>query len=117
MKRDEHIKYGALFAGARYVLERQQRNEPIDIGDLFIRIFSGAFGGRLADMIEPPLHPNHRGFYHSLCVGIITWVVRNKVERNDELNPLGKSFLVGACDGHCSHIAADTFTPKGTSLI
>lgn len=36
---------------------------------LLAGLVAGGVGGRIPDMLEPPIHPNHRGFCHSVVVG------------------------------------------------
>ena len=45
--------------------------KQIDIGHLLLSTGTGAAFGRLPDILEPPLHPNHRAFFHSFAFGAV----------------------------------------------
>jgi len=32
-------------------------------------LVAGGFGGRLPDLLDPPIQPNHRAFFHSIVLG------------------------------------------------
>ncbi len=73
--RDVHVALGlgcGLLATTGAVAMRRQRAEPHpadplhDILHVLGGALGGAVGGRLPDLIEPAIHPNHRGPAHSL---------------------------------------------------
>lgn len=47
---------------------RMSESQPSDhrLHEVVGGFLGGLAGGRLPDVIEPPLHPNHRGFAHSV---------------------------------------------------
>jgi len=68
-----HIIAGAV-CGAFVSLQLQQRlhgKEQLDLGHLILCSGTGAAMGRLPDILEPPIHPNHRAFFHSFTIGAI----------------------------------------------
>lgn len=36
---------------------------------LLTGLAAGGLGGRIPDLLDPPVHPNHRGVYHSVLAG------------------------------------------------
>ena len=71
-----HQLLGALSGAAvahRYVtpalspLDRQAGTPLLVIGGLII----GSLGGRIPDVLDPPIHPNHRAFFHSIALGCV----------------------------------------------
>ena len=52
------------------IQNKVHRNEHVDLGHLILSAGTGAAVGRLPDVMEPPIHPNHRAFFHSFTFGI-----------------------------------------------
>lgn len=46
-------------------LERKAGTSMLVVGGLI----AGGLGGRIPDLLDPPLHPNHRAFFHSVVAG------------------------------------------------
>lgn len=38
---------------------------------LLTGLAAGGVGGRIPDLLDPPIHPNHRGLYHSVLAGCV----------------------------------------------
>lgn len=38
---------------------------------LLTGLAAGGLGGRIPDLLDPPIHPNHRGFCHSVLAGCV----------------------------------------------
>lgn len=47
-------------------LEDEENGKPTL---LLTGLVAGGVGGRIPDLLDPPIHPSHRGFYHSVVVG------------------------------------------------
>jgi len=65
---------GALAAGASVAFRYKRRPEAPrrllhDIAQVGGGALAGRYAGALPDIIEPAIHPNHRGFGHSAVVG------------------------------------------------
>jgi membrane-bound metal-dependent hydrolase YbcI (DUF457 family) len=121
-----------------------------DTGGLVAEVFGagvgGAVGGRLADVLEPALSPNHRKIAHSglAAAGLFRaayagWPARCRelagvcrtrsadvgrtVEQrqNDRLEELSWRFLAGLVEGflagYASHLVLDASTPQGLPLL
>jgi hypothetical protein len=72
---------------------------------------AGAVGGALPDVLEPPVSPNHRGFFHSApFLAVLVFAVTLLLGRSrTALLGLLFSFLIG----YGSHLWADGNTPQG----
>jgi len=83
-------------------------------------ILGGAFGGRLPDMLEPAVHPNHRGLLHSIAaLGIAAWTVRELWlwQPTEPLQKTLRAVLIGIAVGYGTHLLVDSATPKSIPLI
>ncbi len=78
----------------------------------------------MPDLLEPPVSPNHRGFYHSAAFLGVTvaggvWT-GNKILRS-EMSPTAKLFLVCLVSivvlAIASHVVLDWTTPAGFKLL
>lgn len=89
--------------------------EPVNVGRAVAMGGVAAAAGTLPDMLEPPLHPNHRKFFHSLVAAgmlgygvyrLYQWQPRDAGEKILRLAGLamGGAYLV--------HLAMDACTPK-----
>lgn len=80
----------------------------------------GAFMGRLPDILEPAIHPNHRQFFHSVTVLALLSVGMLKVYQwsPEELsNKFVRGVLIVAGVAYLSHLICDAATPKGLHLL
>lgn len=96
-------------------------------------VLGGALGGRWADVVDPPGHPNHRGTGHSKILnalgimgltslilifdgplgGLIEEALENKNYFLAGTLQFNAGFLRGFIGGQVSHLALDAMTPKG----
>lgn len=114
---------------------------------LMTGLVGGGVGGRVPDLLEPPVHPNHRSFCHSFVVGCavvggVALTVRALHElrerqtrtrtssglappREDDESSSGitlknavvAGIVVAVLVGIISHLVADSGTPSGLPLI
>ncbi|MGD1045339.1 MAG: metal-dependent hydrolase [Bacteroidota bacterium] len=106
--------------------------EKIDLGHAFLSTGVGFASGRIPDIIEPPIHPNHRAFFHSFLFGTIlgfgalkVWkVIKEKVSKRREQGQylftekelvLGLLFI--ALIVVLLHLFMDGFTKKSLPII
>ncbi len=68
MNRPVHMAVGAIAGGLGYILACKWLDEQPSIGGLLLCGGGGAVVACLPDILEPPLHPNHRTFAHSLVL-------------------------------------------------
>ncbi len=121
-----HCKAG-FFAGAGcgliFALKEQKHNENINWLKMLEYTLLGALGGlagsALPDILEPAIHPNHRGMAHSAVVGsgifikaIKSWTANSSQPQNAE-TVIPKAFAVG----YLSHLFLDGKTPKGLPFV
>ena len=82
--------------------------------------FIGAISGKLPDIIEPALNPNHRQFFHSYTVMTASIAAILKVYKwspDKNFEKLIRGFvLIGGC-AYLSHLICDSTTPKGLPLV
>lgn len=87
---------------------------------------------RIPDILEPPIHPNHRAFFHSFVfggiavyVGVQAWE-NLKLRRNERIvygcqqwkfNELVDIALIIASGSVLLHLIMDGFTKKGLKFI
>ncbi len=95
----------------------------LDPAGLFVSIAAGGVAGILPDLIEPPVSPNHRGFYHSgvfLGVTIAGGVWTGKQIVRSEMSPTVKLFCICLVMivvlGVASHLVLDWTTRAGFKL-
>jgi len=132
--RPEHVQVGALAGGVVGLLQVLVRGGTF--GECLAGgvggALSGAAGGRLPDIIEPAVHPNHRGPAHSVAFAAASTTALVKVQptwtdlwarqRPATLaQRLSFAFLEGAGagfgPGYLSHLLLDAQTPKSLPLL
>ncbi|MBJ7539921.1 metal-dependent hydrolase [Marinomonas transparens] len=80
----------------------------------------GAFIGRLPDILEPAIHPNHRQFFHGVIVLALLTVGVLKVYQwspEEPFNKFVRGMLLVSGLAYLSHLICDASTPKGLPLI
>jgi membrane-bound metal-dependent hydrolase YbcI (DUF457 family) len=84
-------------------------------------VLGAALGGGvvalIADVLEPPLHPNHRGFFHSVAaLALSTYAGVRPL--NDPRSYQGEELLALVCGlAYVSHLLLDGLTPKSLPLV
>ena len=126
MNRKNHVTLG-LFVGAAagiggYAIHCRRSGEPVKWVELLLHGGSGALMGMLAgalpDILERPVHPHHRGTFHSLSMlaALIfftgSWF-RRTLDKGGDCSPL----VLGGVLGYCSHLVSDSLTPMGLPLL
>jgi membrane-bound metal-dependent hydrolase YbcI (DUF457 family) len=122
--RSKHLKIGAL-AGAvgggvysavrQYEAAKDHPTKELDVSEVIWDSAKGgavgAAAGVLPDVLEPPVSPNHRGFFHSVPFLAVLVFSATLIFGRSKTALLGLffSFLVG----YGSHLWADGNTPQG----
>ena len=92
---------------------------PLTHSLLFTPIL-GCVGGKLPDLLELAIHPNHRQFFHSVTVMILVTIGLGKIYRWQPEEPLEKLIrglvLLGGV-GYLSHLLCDSTTPKDLPFV
>ena len=80
----------------------------------------GAFMGKLPDILEPALHPNHRQFFHGVTVLTLLSAGLLKAYQWSPEEPFEKFIrglmLIGGT-AYLSHLLLHMTTPKGLPLL
>jgi membrane-bound metal-dependent hydrolase YbcI (DUF457 family) len=79
------------------------------MGRFLMSCGGGAVGEMLPDVLEPPLHPNHRHRAHSIAFGGSVVMIAGKLHAESPV----ADFCRGVSCGMVSHLALDLKTPKG----
>ena len=76
-----HLIAGTICGSVTSIVIQTRLNErdTIDLVHAFLSTGVGFASGRLPDIIEPPIHPNHRAFFHSFLFGTILGFVAVKI--------------------------------------
>lgn len=111
-----HAFAGAV-AGAATFCSQKENNSP---SDLLAACALGLAGGKIPDLLEPALHPNHRKFFHSVlfAAGVVQ-AVRKLYEWKPETNQqkILRFLMLALAAGYLSHLLLDSLTPKSLPMI
>lgn len=109
-----HFGVGACVSALTYLVNKNARNEPVQLQEL---LAVGLFGGAvslLPDVIDPPLVPHHRSIGHSIALsGFSIPVLMKRIEENPQMTPDQKDFVKSMVAGYVSHLVLDAGTPAG----
>ena len=124
-----HLNAGAIagtIAGAglyliQYINEKEKNAEHKFKWDKFFLsslagCALGALTGIAADKLEPPLNPNHRGFFHSYSIWILAGLAVLEVLSGNK-NKIRKNLAVIGFAGYSSHLLLDSLTPNSLPII
>lgn len=113
-----HMIAGGL-TGAAAAVSLQTEPEP-DPAAIIAGAFVGGVAGRVPDILEPAMHPNHRAFFHSVgvlaVVGYGTYKAWRWEPENDFERICRWLALVGGA-AYMSHLVLDASTPKGLPIV
>ena len=129
-----HKTAGAVLVPTVYLtsLNSLGFQEKATFEEIALSICISLCSSRIPDILEPPIHPNHRAFFHSLAFAGITGYVGVKAwkdlrTRREERIALGNpqwSFnefldvaIVITSGSILLHLIMDGFTPKGLTLV
>lgn len=111
--RAEHLAAGAFVGFLTELLHADRHKRPVNTRNVVLSALGGAFGSRLPDVIEPPIHPHHRDTAHSVVAG--AGVALAVLDSDGEAPE--KAFLRGAGAGYVTHLAQDASTPRSIPLL
>jgi membrane-bound metal-dependent hydrolase YbcI (DUF457 family) len=129
-----HRTAGAIFGTIVYqtIQNTLQPNEKYYLGELILSLSIGMSTARLPDILEPPIHPNHRAFFHSIVFGGITVYIGTQVWKDLQIrrieriavrgrqwsfNEFADIAIIIASSSVLLHLILDGFTPKGLNFI
>lgn len=109
----DHLKAAAALGALFEFVRANQQGRPVRIENLFIAAAGGALGGRLPDVIEPPIHSHHRDAAHSVAAaaGVTHAVMQSDSEAPEAV------FLRAAGVGYVTHLVQDAGTPRSIPLL
>ncbi len=117
MNRQAHMAIGAPAGGVGYVLACRWLDEEPALGGMLFRAGAGAVAACLPDILEPPHHPNHRGFAHSLVVNTAIAVGTRKLWLNPNIPPQQKIAWTSCGLAYVTHSILDATTPMSVPII
>lgn len=103
-------------AGVYYLAAKALGAEPTWGGAIASAALSAAVAS-LPDILEPAIHPRHRGFFHSVaCTGAIGYGVW-QLWQAPTISPTTKVLVATLAGAYLSHPIADSATPLGIPVI
>lgn len=111
------VGLAAGVAGCLWVSSEEQW--PLDLPGFFVILTGGLLGSRLADKLEPPTSPWHRGPAHSIPLGILlleaarTTINPDRCPQLMRRNRLLRLFVMAFLCAYISHLALDLCTVNG----
>jgi membrane-bound metal-dependent hydrolase YbcI (DUF457 family) len=107
-------------AGVGIAVALVDKKKALATHNFFTGSLVGAFAGKLPDVIEPALNPNHRQFFHSLtflAAVSAAWVKAYKWTPDSNLEKIIRCILLIGGASYMSHLVCDATTPKGLPVI
>lgn len=117
MNRPAHMAVGTLAGSVGYILACKWLEERPTIGGLLLCAGGGAVVACLPDVLEPPRHPNHRAFAHSLMLNGAIAVGARKLWLNPNVPPQEKIAWTSFTLAYISHPILDATTPMSLPVI
>lgn len=115
--RTTHVFAGGAIGLAIALMDKQKND--VSHQPLFAS-FVGAVGGRLPDLLEPAINPNHRQFFHSFLVLGTVGVSMYEIYQwspESNLEKFIRGTLLTLLGAYGSHLLLDMTTPKGLPLV
>lgn len=111
--RTTHQLLGALIGVSSYLAYKKSMNEPPDIGGAVGSAAAGALISSLPDEIEPATSSDHREFFHSEALFILTLAWAKAIWENPNLDRRQKHVLLTVIAAYDGHLLQDSTTPAG----
>jgi len=116
--RGEHFKTMTGFGVVGGIIRREELvcsgwEKLAEIGVLALVTGVGAM---LADLFEPPRHPNHRGIGHSYLALATIGIVHQRYFQEPKLT-FAQRALRNLLEGYAGHLVQDASTPKGLPFV
>ena len=129
-----HKTSGAVIGSITYLAIKNdsQQKEQVDLGELILSAGVGVSTSRIPDILEPPINPNHRAFYHSLAFGFLIGFVDTQAWKDFQLKRNERRIkgiqqwspreyvdvtIILTCGSILLHLVMDGFTKKGLNII
>lgn len=116
-RKSGHMLVGALVGLAAYGIYKHLKSEPWTLEGSLAATASGSLVALLPDVLEPALHPNHRGFFHSVvCAGGTIYLAKAAI-KSSAIPAEAKMPLLVMTASLTSHWVLDFGTPASLKLI
>jgi membrane-bound metal-dependent hydrolase YbcI (DUF457 family) len=116
MNASEHMLGGVIATSLTYLLVSSATGETPTMGGFFTAAVVGIPAGLMLDLIEPAVHPHHRGPAHSMAAFGGLAALANGLWCDSTVAPLTKVWGLVALAGISSHHILDASTPRGLPL-
>ncbi len=114
-----HKLGAALAVGGAVASHQHSTKGEVDLKPIGAAWLAGELGS-LPDLLEPAIHPNHRGFFHSFaCLAGVGYggYKLYQWEPEDDLGKLMRGIGLVACGAFAVHLLMDATTKKSLPLI
>lgn len=115
----EHAQFNFIAVTIATAIVKSREGTP-DKGDSVAMGAAAALMPSLPDLLEPPIHPNHRNFFHSITMAAAIALGMRKVykwEAQSDGQRLARFLLLAGGAAYLAHLARDAFTAKSLPLI
>lgn len=112
-----HLIVGAGVSAVAYVGFCRWANRRVTPLAVVGAAFVGAVVASVPDVLEPAMHPNHRGSFHSLAALAVLAYAGLNTPQNPRLTQDQKLGAILASLAYISHLLLDGLTPKSLPVI
>lgn len=129
-----HKTAGTILGTMTYlaIQNNSQQKEKVELGELILSAVVGVGTARIPDILEPPINPNHRAFYHSLAFGFLIGIAGTQAWKDFQLRRNERRVsgiqqwrfreyvdvaVIITCGSILLHLVMDGFTKKGLNVI
>jgi membrane-bound metal-dependent hydrolase YbcI (DUF457 family) len=116
MNASEHILGGVIATTLTYLVASTAIGEPPTVGGLLTAAVVGIPAGLMLDVIEPAIHPHHRGPAHSIAAFAGLAALANNLCCSVATAPQAKVWGLVGLAGVSSHYVLDSTTSRGLPL-
>lgn len=112
-----HAVAGAVVGVGAYLIGSWFLQREISFSGTLLAGLGGIAAGCVPDLIEPALHPNHRGTFHSLTAGSLFALSGYEAFENGNLDGDARITALVLVSSYVSHLILDAVTPKSIPFI
>jgi membrane-bound metal-dependent hydrolase YbcI (DUF457 family) len=101
-----------------YILDKKFiRKEELSLEGVAGSFCLGAIGGKFADILDPPISPNHREFFHSVTLAAVVLFGKDRLYQLLDLDEKARKHFDWFLSSYASHLILDVQTVKGLPII
>ncbi|MHA1278521.1 MAG: metal-dependent hydrolase [Candidatus Helarchaeota archaeon] len=112
-----HIIMGSLIATGCYLGYNYFTKKKPSLEGVLGSAALGSFVALFPDIIEPATNPNHRGFFHSVTLGLLLILLTSLTLTSEEIEENIKLLFGVTGSSYLSHLLLDCGTKKGLPLL